>query len=122
MTISAGDVQAIIDCPSSLDLTPFIATAQLIVDEDLSSSGLSDERKDQIVLYLAAHFVCLKVELGGLRRDKLGDADQSFKQTGDRDTGYSYTRYGQQALIMDSSGTLSAASANKGLKALIEVV
>jgi hypothetical protein len=122
MAIVASDVRAIIDCPSSLDLTSFIATAQLIVDEDLVDSGLSADRKDQIVLYLAAHFVCLKVEMGGLRRDKLGDADQSFKQTGDRDTGYAYTRYGQQALILDSSGTLSAESANKGLKALFEVV
>jgi hypothetical protein len=120
MAIVNADVQAIID--TARDTSPFIETAQLIVDEELDGSGLSDERLDRIVLYLAAHFVCLTEEAGGLRRSKLGESDESFRVPGDKDVGLAFTRYGQQAMLLDTTGRLASINAKNGLKALIEVI
>jgi len=120
MAVLDSHVKAVID--TARDTTTFITTAQLFVDEELSGSGHSAARLEQIVLYLAAHFCCLTEEQGGMRRQKLGDSDDSYRVPGDKDTGLAFTRYGQQALILDSSGILAALSTNKGLKATFEVI
>ncbi|TXH42042.1 MAG: hypothetical protein E6Q97_36495 [Desulfurellales bacterium] len=120
MAISDSDVKAIID--TERDTSPFITTAQLIVDEDLIGNSMSTERLDQIVLYLAAHFVCVTEERGGVTRSRLGDADESYRGIDSTAQGLSSTRYGQQAMILDSTGLLAAKSTNGGLKAIFEVV
>lgn len=115
-----SDVKAIID--TSRDTTPFIATAQVIVDEELAGKGLTADRLDKIALYLSAHFVCITEESGGLRRSRLGEADESYKAPDSKAVGFASTRYGQQAMIMDTSGTLAKIGANNGLKARFEVI
>lgn len=120
MAVIDSQVKAIID--TSRDTSAFITTAQLLVDEELADKGLSDDRLDQITLYLAAHFVCITEESGGLRRSKLGDGDESYKVPDAKTSGLTFTRYGQQALILDKSGTLAAISASGGLKARFTVM
>lgn len=120
MAVSEADVKAVIQ--TSLDVSPMITTAEVIVAEVLQGKGLSSALTDQITIYLAAHFVCLNEEYGGLRRSKMGDADESYRVPGDKDVGLALTRYGQQAMMMDITGSLAAVSANKGLKAAFEVI
>lgn len=120
MAVSDAQVKAIID--TKRDTTPFITTAQLLVTEELAGSGLSSDRLDQIVLYLAAHFVCITEESGGLKRSKLGDGDDTFNSPNSKSQGLAFTRYGQQALLLDKSGSLAALSANGGLKARFTVI
>lgn len=120
MSIVDADVKKIID--TNRDTTTFIATAQLVVDEELLGKGLTTLRLDQIVLYLAAHFTAITEENGGLHRKRMGESDETYKVPGDKDTGLEFTRFGQQALILDTTGTLAALSANKGLKALFRVI
>jgi hypothetical protein len=120
MAITDAQVKAIID--TTRDTSPFIETATLLVQEELVGRGLSTPRLDQITLYLAAHFVCVTEELGGLKRSKLGEADESYRTPNDKELGLTSTRYGQQALILDSSGKLAALSTGGGLKARFEVM
>jgi len=101
------------------DLIPFIETANLIVDEDLANSGLSESRKKQVELYLAAHFAALSEEGGGLTYEKLGDA--AITRADHFGQGLLQTRYGQMAVSLDTSGTL-AASAESNKRALFRVV
>lgn len=118
MPVVDADVKEIID--TERDTTPFIETAQLIVDEDLADSELSTERLDKIVLYLAAHFVCITEEKGGLKSERLGEASSSYaipKQL----AGYHMTRYGQQAMMLDTTGKLASDSTGR-LKALFQVI
>lgn len=122
MTVSPIDVQKVTDVNSSVDIEVQCKTAQTMVTQLLSGKGLDASVSDAVGLYLAAHLVSLTVEKGGLRRDRLGDADQSYKVPGDKDTGLASTRFGQMALMLDTSGTLAALSANKGLKALFSVI
>ncbi len=120
MSITDANVKAIID--TARDTTPFINTATIIADTLLSGKGLNSDLYDQIILYLTAHFVCITEESGGLKRSKLGDSDESYNIPSEKDSGFAFTRYGQQAMILDTTGTLAANSANKGLKAQIEVI
>ena len=96
-----------------------IDTANLLVTEHLAASGLSDALLAKIELYLAAHYVALTEEGGGLTRSKLGDADESFANIYDQ--GLRSTRFGQAALALDSTGTLSAVAQTQ-LKADFRVV
>lgn len=96
-----------------------IATATTMVDEHLVGVGLSDALLEKIELYLAAHFVALTEEGGSLTRNKLGDADTSYANIYSQ--GLNSTRFGQQALSIDSSGTLSRVAQTQ-LKADFRVV
>lgn len=100
--VTSADVKAIIDTP--LDVCSFISTANLLVDELLLDEGMSDELLHQIELYLAAHFAALTEERGGLIRSSTGDSAETFDDV--YGMGFQLTRYGQQAMIMDTSGTL----------------
>jgi hypothetical protein len=115
--VTDAEVKAVID--TTRDTTPFIDTADLLVTEDLANSGLSDARKKQIELYLAAHFVALTEERGNLTEHTVGDATEKYSM--DLGSGLMLTRYGQQAANLDTSGTLKAL-ASKGLVAQFRVI
>jgi hypothetical protein len=123
MAVSEADVLKIYPTAGSADLSGFLATAQAITAEYLTDVGLSSTLQDQVTIYLAAHFAVLGLEGGGLQRKKMGEADESYKTPGDKDLGFKSTRFGQMALILDSSGTLaSIGAASSGLSASFEVV
>ena len=97
-----------------------IDTANLMVNELLvPSAGLTDATLKKIELYLAAHFVALTDEGGGLTRSKLGDSDESIANV--YEAGFKGTRFGQAALALDPSGLLNAAT-QTNLKATFRVV
>lgn len=126
MSVTDSQVKAIID--TDRDTTSFITTAQLVYDEEVATAAseqsrtVSADRQDQIVLYLAAHFVCITEERGGLRRSKMGDSDESYKAPGNNDVGLASTRYGQMAMMLDPTSTLSSLSAGAKLKARFSVI
>jgi hypothetical protein len=119
--VTAEAVKEVVSTSLSDDvvLTNHIDTANVLVDEHLGASGLSDALLQKIELYLAAHYVALTEEGGALTRDKIGDADQSYANI--YDMGLKGTRFGQQALALDSTGALSAATTSS-LKAEFRVV
>ena len=97
------------DIPPGQDTSSFISTAILLVDELLSTAGLSTGRLDAIKLYMAAHFTTITVERGGLTESRIGEnLDRYAKSaTGIKIGGIGSTRYGQQAIALDSSGILA---------------
>ena len=118
--VTEGEVTAIVD--TERHVTPFIDVAALIVDENLVGQGLSAARLKQIELYLAAHFTTVTEEKGSLVSSKSGDAEDTYF-TRELGKGLAMTRYGQQALTLDSSGILSGLSKLVGsLKAQFRVV
>jgi hypothetical protein len=120
MAITANDVKGVY--PTSADLSGFVTTAQVLVDSQLQGKGLTGALLDQITIYLAAHFASIGLEKGGLRSKKLGDAQESYKTPGDKDLGLKSTLYGQQALLLDVSGTLAGIGASaQSLPALFTV-
>ncbi len=115
MATSAFDLRKVIDVPQDTtddDLSPFLDAAALLVSEDLNALGYSIARLAQIELALAAHFAIVGLESGGLQFSKAGDSSDQFKRIASDSVGFASTRWGQQALAFDSSGTLAAISAN----------
>lgn len=91
-----------------------IDDAELVVSEDLSGKGLSDDRLELITKYVAAHMVVLSAEQGGIRRSRVGQADDSYVVPDSLRQGWASTRFGQQAMALDTSNTLSSQAANVG--------
>lgn len=104
--VTIDEVRAVIDTDPERDLTTFITTADTFVNQFLSDKGLTGDLLTQIELYLAAHFVALTEEKGSLTGDKLGDASSNLGGS-KFGQGLLSTRYGQQAILFDISGTLA---------------
>ncbi len=75
---------------------------------------------EKIELYLAAHFVALTSEKGTLKFSKVGDSSDAWDVT-ELGEGLRATRYGQTALVLDTSGILANKGSSK-LKALFRIV
>ncbi len=104
--VSDPEVKQIID--TARDTTPFIDSANLIVDESLVglTPALSAARLKQVELYLAAHFTAITEERGALTESETADSSEGYEvKVGE---GLKATRYGQQAILLDSSGTLES--------------
>ncbi len=95
-----------------------IATLQ--VTEDLASSGLSEDRQNKIALLLAAHYVTLGYFRGGLSSKEIGESRERY-QDAVLGTGLESTLYGQQAIALDTTGTIKNVSTTR-MKALFTVV
>lgn len=107
---TAEMVQGIMDDPPAV-LTPFLALAALVAEEDLADSGLSEARLTQIETWLAAHFSCIKSPLS----ESEGAKGLSVAyQRGQAGQGLRSTQYGQTAIELDSSGTLKALADGTG--------
>jgi hypothetical protein len=125
MPVRDTDVKAII--ATELDTTPFITAAQLVVAEEVVGSmpALSSARLDLITTYLAAHFCAITDQSGGLTRSKIGDTEEDYipiSSYREPLQGFRMTRYGQQAMVLDTTGSLAGMSSNAGLRALFGVL
>lgn len=115
MAVSEDDVRLLFKTSNLLsnyntqDIEVFINDAELLVSEDLSGKGLTSDRLDLITKFLAAHFIVVSAESGGLRRSRVGDADDSYVVP-EAKAGLSSTRFGQQAINLDTSGTFAQAA------------
>ena len=116
--VTVADVKNLVN--TNLNVDQFIETADLIVTEQLGEKGLSPRRLRQIELYLAAHFAVLAEERGALVRSKIGASEQEY--AGKFGDGLLLTRYGQQAVTFDDSGTLASIAKPSKLKAQFDVV
>lgn len=99
--ITTADVKAVAALIGA-DLSVFIATGKLIVDENLLDKGLSDARLKLIWTYLAAHFGFIKE--GQTKSETTGPVSETYNMT--TGLGLKTTTHGQQAITLDTSGTL----------------
>ncbi len=98
-----------------------ILTANEMVNAHLLTAGHTSKVLELIELYLAAHYVALTEERGGLTESEFGDARERYSDIYQQ--GVNSTRFGQTALSLDSSGLLAAAiSGIEPLKASFRVV
>ncbi len=119
--VSAAEVKVLID--TDRDPIPFIDIATLMVDEDLATLTpvMSDDRLLQIELYLAGHFLAITEERGGLAGSETGESKETYFVKSDQ--GLNLTRFGQQAILLDTTGTLAAiAKSGSAKKARFTVI
>jgi hypothetical protein len=109
MTVTAASIRAMVpDIPDELDVDWAISDANALMEAPFLNSDPKPAQtlQDLVIRYLAAHFLVLNVERGGLSHVTIGGASEGYK--GDRSTsGLSLTRYGQQAIALDPTRTLA---------------
>jgi hypothetical protein len=82
--------------------------ATTLVDEQLMSLGASAATLKNIELLLAGHFVLVTVENGPLAKKSIDVASEGYHDV--YKAGFLSTRFGQQAVALDMSGTLAEMS------------
>ena len=114
--VTAAEVQKIIDVSSEItDLDPFIDSANRLVTAvlgDVSTSVLSDDQKTDVELWLAAHFITIWDN----RRssEKAGSVGESYQYK--LGLGLKSSMYGQQAMMLDTTGKLAALDREGGIR------
>jgi len=102
-TVTEAEVAAVIDLRSNTVATPFITTAEALVEEvNLEGKGLSQAILKQIIIWLAAHFAAHLEQR--FASETTGDARSAYQYK--VDLGLNDTMYGQQAMLLDITGTL----------------
>jgi len=108
-TPTTEQVKAVITTPKT-DLSAQIGVADNLVDEELANVGLSETRLTNIKIYLSAHFVA--VDERQPIEDEVGETRVEFDEN--RRDGLRSSTYGQTAIALDTSGTLSGLGLPKG--------
>lgn len=102
-----ADVQKMVDnTVDSVDL--FIIQANAMVDSFLPITTMSAALLALIETSLAAHFALLAFEKGSLAEKTIGEATDKYHNV--YKGGLSSTRYGQQVIMLDTSGKLAQLS------------
>ncbi len=109
--VTEEQVKEIIDTAlTNEEVAPVLALANTLVTDLLTNEGYSDTMLAAIEQLLGAHFVAIRDPQ--IVEENHGDA--KTKYGGKTDTGFGYTSFGQQAMVMEYKGILKAASLSKG--------
>jgi hypothetical protein len=110
--VEPDEVKEIIDTSlTDSQINAFINSAHYLIQANLLNKGLSANILTQIELWLSAHFLAIRDQ----RVESEGVAGEwQARYQGKTGMGFSATTYGQQALLLDTTGTLASA----GLKAI----
>lgn len=111
MRTTVAEVKKIIETElSDLIITAYIEDANIFVDENLIDQDLSEKTLTSIEKWLAAHMLASTRERVAKEE---GAGGAYIKYAGNFGEGLKSTPYGQQAVILDTSGTLLAFSDGK---------
>jgi hypothetical protein len=101
--VSSEEVLEIIDTDLT-DVSAMITAANLIINSRLASRGISEELLKEIERWLAAHFVAIRDPK--LKSETIDGAKQEYEYA-KMGEGIMGTSYGQQAVLLDVSGSLA---------------
>jgi hypothetical protein len=103
--VTSAEVLAILTSTSFSDIDAFITAANLTVTDRLGDDeNLSDDQLKEIERWLAAHFVC--VADPRLKSEGTDGATAAYEK-GNLGKSLEFTSYGQQVLLLDTSGKMS---------------
>ncbi len=107
---TVDEVKAIIeidtDIISDANITAMITVAGTYLGVVLLDKGLTTDQLHDIQMYLSAHYIGIKDKR--ITSEKTGDANAKYE--GKTGMMLKFTRYGQMAISLDTSGTLATAS------------
>jgi hypothetical protein len=99
-------VSGIIEVDVNISLDPFIEVANELVTEACGDYGHTDTRLELIERWLAAHFYAMRDPRP--LSEKAGPVSETFQSKVGLNLAVSH--YGQQAMVLDTSGGLAAMS------------
>jgi hypothetical protein len=104
--VTSDEVRTLVyEMDDDVDLTLFISVATNLVDEELATldPALGDLRLHDIELFLAAHFAT--VSYSRIAQEGVSSASERVQFA--VGLNFNVTVFGQQALVLDTSGTLA---------------
>lgn len=106
--VATAEVAAMTSLPEQAAglIAESINVAATLVNENIT--GLSEATMRSLELLLAGHFAVLGWEKGPLAAVRIGEAQERYHDIYDK--GLSATRFGQQAILIDTTGTLGEMS------------
>jgi len=105
--VVAADVQAILETTlAEAVITPYITSANAMVDEVMGTEETSDILKE-IERWLAAHMIVITKKRQAIKEEAGGAA---ITYTGKYGLGLESTSYGQMVLSLDTSGAFASLS------------
>jgi len=110
--VTVAEVKQIIEIDSTIsdtDLGVFITAANLVVTNTCIDSALDDTTLKEIERWLSAHFIAIR----DMRSDSEKAGEVSIKYQYKLGLRLEVTMYGQQAMLLDFSGALSALNNQK---------
>jgi hypothetical protein len=96
-------VAGIIEADATIGLDPFIFTASELVTEVCAIAGYTVERLELIERWLSAHFYAIRDPR--TTNEKAGSVGATYESK--VDLNLALTRYGQQAMVLDTKGGLA---------------
>lgn len=108
--VTAAEVKVVINTDQlDAEVDSFIDIANEIVTSELTpTTELSDARLTSIELYLSAHFVAISDPDEGMKIREYVTDEVRMDYIDNFGPGLQGTNYGKQALILDTTGTLSS--------------
>lgn len=104
--VSGTEVKTIITTiKTAAEVENFITPANLLISDVLSGSGFGTTRLAEIEKWLSAHFVAIDDGSARVAEKEIGEAKDKYE--GKTDMGLKFTRYGQQAMMLDTTGALA---------------
>lgn len=103
--VTQEEVQSFAGYLVSDDASQAIAVATLMVDDNLADQGMSSGALKQVELFLACHFMEVSKEKGPLATKTISLATERYHNI--YASGLRSTRFGSQAILLDSSGILA---------------
>lgn len=117
--VTDTDVKELVEVDEDTDIDWAVETAYDVVTKHLDGVVTPATLLTRIELFIAAHLVSLSVEKGAIVRESTGTASANYANI--YGEGFRATRWGQQALALDYTGTLLKMT-NTKLRAEFDVV
>jgi hypothetical protein len=108
------------DCNSDYEWALDDAKTLLTSAFAAASPAVPQKTQDIIVKYLAAHFITMQLERGGLTSQKIGESQESYGVKSGM--GLNTSRYGQMAIQLDPTRALAKLAQAQGGIAQFSVV
>lgn len=107
LPVTIEDLKVLVPTVSDAAAQIFIDSADAIVQEKVISAAYAPRTTYLIELYLAAHFASFSgTDGGGMIRAKVGMSEESYADPTEGMQGIANSRFGLQALALDTAGTL----------------
>ena len=114
---SAEVIEIMDEVDSGTDLTPFITAGNIVVTNTLGGEGLAASLLKEIERWFVAHLAVSKYRRA--ENEKIGDA--SVKYQGQAGKGLEGSTYGQQVLLLDTTGKMASIGKRKSSVETIDI-
>ena len=119
LPVTISDLKQLVTEINDTQAEIFIDSAHAIIDGKITGVGYAPRTIYLIELYLSAHFAISSVSDGGVISVKVGQSEERYSDPSNM-LGIAKTRFGQQALSLDTLGILTNLSTNN-VKAIVKV-